>query len=63
MTYWPGTNTPKSTNNAFNWRGGKSKITQQPDFISSNNAKKQGFGQTESRFFTTYSKAKPSVPR
>lgn len=61
MTYWPGTNTPKSTNNAFNWRAEKSKITQQIDFVHTNNAKRNNLGQTESRFFTTYSRAKPSV--
>lgn len=60
MNYWPGTKIPKSHGNAFDWKSGKSKITQQLDFKSANNAQKYMMNQSESRYFTTYSKAKPS---
>ena len=59
MNCWPGTNIPKSTGNAFDWQSKKSEITKHADFMSSNNAKKYMLGKTESKYFSTYSKAKP----
>lgn len=60
MSYWPGTKIPKSTGNAFDWQKSESQITKQVDFKNTNNAKKYMLGQTESKFFSTFSKAKSS---
>lgn len=59
MNYWPGTKIIKSQGNAFDWQGGESKIAKQHDFMSSNNARKYMLGKTDSKYFSTYSKAKP----
>lgn len=59
QNYWPGTNIPKSHGNAFDWKGKQSVIVNQYDVICSNNAKKAHMGVKESKFFSTYSLAKP----
>ena len=60
MTYWPGTNIPKSTGNAFDWRGKGSAIASTQQFKQSQLATKQmaGKGSEKSRQFTIYSKAR-----
>jgi hypothetical protein len=50
IKYWPGTNTPKSTNNAFTWREQPSQVIKQlHPHVHKNN--------THGKPFTIYSKA------
>jgi hypothetical protein len=53
IKYWPGTNTPKSTNNAFTWRDQPSHVLKQlhPNVYKNN---------TRGTPFTIYSKAQAS---
>lgn len=59
MNYWPGTEIPKSANNAFNWRREPSEVTSTREFKASVAAKRNTQMQ-KSRQFTVYSKARPS---
>jgi len=59
MTYWPNTDIPKSTRNAFNWRTGISEVTSDRKFKQSV-AGTHGASMQKSRSFTVYSKAKAS---
>ena len=61
MTYWPGTNIRKSTNNAFTeWRYGRSKITNSTEWRMSQASSRQnaGAGTDPRKQFTVYSKAR-----
>lgn len=58
MNYWPGTNIPKSTGNAFDWRGKVSQIASSHSFRQSQAATKQMQGKGKN--FTIYSRAKAS---
>jgi hypothetical protein len=58
MTYWPGTETPKSTRNAFNWKEDPSVVSSTKEFKASVAAKRNAQMQ-KSRQFTVYSKAVP----
>jgi len=59
MTYWPGTEIPKSTRNAFNWKAEPSEVTSTKEFKASVAAKRNTQMQ-KSRQFTVYSKAQAS---
>jgi hypothetical protein len=56
MTNWPGTEIPKSTQNAFNWKADPSTVTSTKEFKASV-AAKRNTGMQKSRQFTVYSKA------
>ena len=56
MNYWPGTEIPKSTRNAFNWKADPSVVTSTKEFKASVAAKRNTHMQ-KSRQFTVYSKA------
>jgi hypothetical protein len=58
MNYWPGTEIPKSRNNAFDWRLKPSEVTSDKEFKASVAAKRNTKMQ-KSRQFTVYSKAVP----
>jgi hypothetical protein len=58
MNYWPGTDIPKSTRNAFDWRR-PSEVTATKEFKASVAAKRNTHMQ-KSRQFTVYSKAQAS---
>lgn len=64
MTYWPGTNIPKSTNNAFtSWKtGDRSQITTSREWRMSEISTKQmaGTGTDKRKQFTIYSRARQS---
>lgn len=64
MKYWPGTNIPMSTNNAFtSWKtGDRSQITTSRDWRMSEIATKNtaGTGMDKRKQFTIYSRAKAS---
>jgi hypothetical protein len=53
IEYWPGTNTPKSTNNDFNWRSRLSMRAKPPAPIVPQK-------RIRNRTFTIYSKARAS---
>lgn len=58
MTYWPGTDTPKSTGNAFDWKIDPSVVATDKVFKASVAAKRNAQMQ-KTRQFTIYSKAVP----
>ena len=60
MTYWPGTNIRKSTNNAFTeWKQGRSRITTSAEWRMSQASQihNAGAGADPKKQFTIYSKA------
>lgn len=63
MNYWPGTNIPKSSGNAFtSWKHGGSSITTSKEWRMSQASTQQlaGTGTDPRKQFTIYSKAKAS---
>ena len=64
MIFWPGTNIPKSQNNAFTlWKTGeRSKITNTREWRNSQASTMQmaGTGSDKKKQFTIYSKARQS---
>ena len=64
MTYWPGTNIPKSNGNAFTyWKSGApSRITSSKEWKMSQASALQnaGSGMAKNKQFTIYSKARPA---
>lgn len=52
MRYWED-GTPKSTGNAFDWRGKESQLLKTPELRNSNNARMQMMG-TKSKANVTY---------
>ena len=67
MTYWRGTNIPKSANNAFNWREGDSPIAKDLRRLSVYAESGMRGGQVSREIYRTpkdntinaYSRAKP----
>lgn len=59
MNYWPGTDIPKSRNNAFDWRVKPSEVIHDKEFKASV-AATRNTNMQKSRQFTVYSKARPS---
>lgn len=57
MTYWPGTNIPKSQGNAFDWQGQSSFVMTNIELVNINNARKALTRTYDSKPFTIYSKA------
>lgn len=57
--YWPGTDIPKSSRNAFNWREEPSVILSSHDWKSAESARRQTIVKPKKQF-TVYSKARAS---
>lgn len=57
--FWPGTKTPKSSGNAFDWKNRRSSITTTTSFRNSQNAT-QGTAKSMAKKqpFTIYTKAR-----
>jgi hypothetical protein len=59
MNYWPGTDIPKSAENAFDWREKPSSFATTHDWKSAESARRKSVTSSK-KPFTTYSKAKAS---
>lgn len=59
MNYWPDTEIPKSTRNAFDWREKPSAFSTSHDWKSAETARRQSITSPK-KPFTVYSKAKAS---
>lgn len=57
MNYWPGTDIPKSKNNAFDWQKKPSEILSSHDWKSAESARRQTVTNPR-RSFTVFSKAR-----
>ena len=60
--YWAGSSTPKSSDNAFSWRNGRSEVLQDPYFKRSETGKGNTAKRAEEsgKEFTVYSRARAS---